>query len=133
MNYTSPPPKAAGIIKHSRGDSMKKFLFVVLAFAVLAGGCARNTGGPLVYKKFKDDHTLLIACRGNVKEGTIGVARFESAKRAALMNIYYFIRKDFGDSIDPRRDGSVKGVEFSGDAAVVHYVIKKKNIRSREK
>lgn len=111
---------------------MKKALFFIISLIIFAG-CGRNIGGPLVYKKFKDNNTLLIACSGSVKEGTMGAARFESAKRAALMNVYYFIREDFDESLEPRRDGEIDRVDFGGDAAVVHFILRKKNLKGRLK
>ncbi len=112
---------------------MKKILSVFILFLMAFSGCARNTGGPLVYKKFKDSNTFLIACSGGVKEGTVGAARFESAKRAALMNVYYFIKEAFDDTVVPGRDGIIDRVDFRGDIAVVHFILKKNNLKGRLK
>ena len=110
---------------------MKKILILSVLAAALFSGCQKRTEGPLIYKKFKGKDTFLIACSGNAKEGTRGIARFESAKRAALLNAYFFIRQTFDDSVRPETDSTVDRVERTGDTAIVHLIIRKWNLKRR--
>jgi len=109
---------------------MKKVLFLLALTGIFITGCLPRTEGPLIYKKFKDRNTFMIACSGSAMADAKGIARFESAKRAALMNVYYFVRETFHDSVSPERDGRVDRVEAAGDSAVVHYIIRKRDLKS---
>ncbi|PKL38098.1 MAG: hypothetical protein CVV44_13100 [Spirochaetae bacterium HGW-Spirochaetae-1] len=117
--------------KNKGGIVMKRLLIWITLFAVMAGGCARNERSALISKKFIDDNTYEIVCRGFPMAETEGIARFESAKRAALMNAYFYTRQTFNDTVFPDRDGDVNRVEVGNDYAVVYYVIKKRDLKKR--
>ncbi len=112
---------------------MKNFLFLIVLTMIFITGCLPRTEGPLIYKKFKDKNTFLIACSGTAMADAKGIARFETAKRAALMNVYYFVRETFHDSVSPERDGRIDRVEAAGDTAIVHYIIRKRDLKSHLK
>ena len=105
-------------------------LTIIITFCILiAGGCARNRGGVLVSQKFLNNHTYEIVCWGYATEGTKGVARMESAKRSALMNIYAYLSQTFEGPINVTRDGRVEKVEVEGDAVKVYYILRKRNLK----
>ena len=102
---------------------------IVTLCILIAGSCARNRGGVLVSQKFLDNHTYEIVCRGYAAEGTQGIARMESAKRSALMNIYAYLSQTFEGPINVSRDGRVEKVEVEGNAVKVYYILKKRNLK----
>lgn len=96
-----------------------------------SGGGKKTTDEVLIKKTFRDDDTWLIIVRGFPNKDLEGIARLESAKRAALLNAYYFARLNFDDTIAPDRDGTVVQWEVSRICAVVHYIIKKPGLKNR--
>ena len=61
----------------------------------------------LISEEFVSDDIYEVVCRGFPKQGLSGVQKDESARRAALLNAYYFVRARFDDTVQPDRDGSV--------------------------
>lgn len=113
---------------------MKKALFVATcALLVFALSCDRQTGERtvLVSKRFLDDNSCEIVCRGFPSHDENPIVREESARRAALLNIYYYARLLFNDTVSPEKDGSVEEVTAGEDAVVVRYVIRKDELKKR--
>ncbi|NLV69236.1 MAG: hypothetical protein GXY14_16345 [Spirochaetes bacterium] len=83
----------------------------------------------LISEEFVSDNTYEVVCRGFPKQGLDGFQKNESAKRAALLNAYYFVRARFDDSIQPDRDGTVVKYDVMDEFAIVQYRIKKSNLK----
>lgn len=95
----------------------------------MVGNAAVNEKEVLVSSGFEDDDTFVIICKGKAMSGLNDVAAKESAKRAALMNAYYFARKEFGDDFSPDKEGVLDSFEFKNDVGIIKYVIKKEGLR----
>lgn len=110
-------------------------LFVIVAILLLSIGCDEKSAEngikkePLVSQGFVDDDTYKVVCRGYPLEGSTGIQKTESSKRAALLGAYYYIQKVFNESVAPDRDGKAEKFEFMSDHVVVHYVVQKKGLR----
>lgn len=119
---------------------MKKFqvLFLIALFFMITG-CSSKPDGmvssvpSLIKEGFKSDTEYEIICRGFPKEGLEGIQKDESAKRAALLNAYYFARLKFDDSVVPDRDGKAERFVLNQDHAIVYYTIKKPDLKRRVK
>jgi nitrous oxide reductase accessory protein NosL len=112
---------------------MKRTVLILILVSIVLAGCGRNARGPLISQRFIDDDTFEIVCSGRAAEGTTGIAGAESAKRAALMNAYYYAGITFNDTVAPDRDGRIEKVMMGGNEAVVYYIIKKSNLKKRRK
>jgi hypothetical protein len=112
---------------------MKKYLVVLLLLLAFVINCEEESAERriVVSKEFIDSNTFEIVVNGYPKESLQGIARSASAKRAALLNAYIQIKKEFDDSVAPDRDGSVKKFEFGRDRATVYYTVKKRGLKSR--
>lgn len=117
---------------------MMKIGAALAVLAVLAAvvSCDRKGGmteparrEALVSKGFIDDNTYGIVCRGYPADGTAGVQKTESAKRAALLGAYYVAQEVFTGAVAPDRDGATKKIEYLEDHVVLHYVIAKRGLR----
>lgn len=117
---------------------MMKLRTALTVLAVLAAvvSCDRKGGmneqarrEALVSKGFIDDSTYGIVCRGYPAEGTSGVQKIESAKRAALLGAYYVAQEIFTGAVAPDRDGATRKIEYLEDHVVLHYVIVKRGLR----
>ena len=115
---------------------MKHALVFTLAAIALFTGCAAPVEvevaetNPLVSMDFKDNNTWIVVCRGFPLNDTNKTVKIESAKKAAVLNAYHFIRETFNDNVVPDRDGKVEKMDVVGDYAVVKYVVRKKGLRS---
>ncbi len=87
----------------------------------------------LISEDFISDDTYEIVCRGFPKQGLSGVQKEESAKRAALLNAYYFVQARFDNTVKPDTDGSVVRYEVQDDFVVVYYRLTKKNLKNKIK
>jgi len=87
----------------------------------------------LVQEGFISPNEYEIVCIGFPKEGLTGLQKDESAKRAAILNAYYYTGTRFDETIAPDKDGTVKKMEVTDTHAKVYYVITKSNLKSRLK
>ena len=113
---------------------MKKHIIIVILFLIPFLYCDSGKDDPnriVISKKFIDENNFEIICRGLPLEGSEGIEKEESAKRAALLNIYYFSKKIFKDSVSPEIDGSIEEVIYNKDDAIVRYIITKRNLKGR--
>ena len=114
-------------------------LFIVLTVVLLSVRCDEKgpgSGAPpiaLISQGFVDDNTYRVVCRGFPLEGSTGIQKSESSKRAALLGAYYYIKTVFNDSVAPDKDGKVEKFEYMSDHAVVHYVVHKKGLKNMVK
>ena len=83
----------------------------------------------LVKAEFTDDNTYRIVCKGYPMEGLSGVSAEKSSMEAAQMNAFYFIKKNFGNAVDPGINGDVEHYEMRDTYAIVHFVVKKKGLK----
>jgi hypothetical protein len=117
------------IFNKTQEDKMRKILFVFFMLPLFFISCYESDGNVLISKKFIDDNTYEIICKGLPKASLTGVARIESSKRAALLNAYFFTRNMFGNSVIPDKEGTAEDFNIKDDYAVVTYVIRKKNLK----
>ena len=114
-------------------------LFIILTIALLSVSCDEKgveSGAPketLISQGFVDDNTYKVVCRGFPLEGSTGIQKSESSKRAALLGAYYYIKTIFNDSVAPDKDGKAEKFEFISDYVVVHYVVHKKGLKKMMK
>ena len=87
----------------------------------------------LVKEGFISPNEYEIVCIGFPKEGTTGIQKDETAKRAAVLNAYYYTAARFDDTVAPDKDGEIKKMEVTDTHATVYYVISKSNLKSRLK
>jgi hypothetical protein len=87
----------------------------------------------LISEKFTSDTEYEIVCIGYPKEGLTGIQKEESAKRAALLNAYFFSKNRFDDTVSPDQDGNAEKFTMFEDHAELKYVIKKSNLKKRLK
>jgi hypothetical protein len=110
-------------------------LIIILTCVIISAGCdgpAVKSGvqrEALISKGFIDDNAYRVVCRGYPQEGLAGVQQAESAKRAALLSAYYFIKRDFTDAVRPDKDGSAEKFDLQEDHAVVYYMVRKKGLK----
>jgi len=113
-------------------------IIAALMLAVIAvWSCSDKNGrkGPafresLISKGFVDDNTYRVVCRGFPLAGAEDIQKVESAKRAAILNAYAFIKSEFGDRVAPDREGNVEKMDIRDEYVILHFVIKKKRLRS---
>jgi len=87
----------------------------------------------LVKEGFISPNEYEIVCIGFSKEGLTGTQKTESAKRAAILNAYYYIGTRFNETVIPDKDGMIKKMEVTDTHATVYYVVSKSNLKSRLK
>ena len=87
----------------------------------------------LVKEGFISNNEYEIVCIGFPKEGLQGIQKEESAKRAAILNAYYYAGTRFDDTVKPDVDGKVKKIVVSDEYATIYYIISKKNLKSKFK
>lgn len=87
----------------------------------------------LISERFISDTEYEIVCVGLPKEGLKGVQKEESAKRAALLNAYYFSKNRFDETVNPDHDGKAEKFTVYEDRAELKYIIKKSNLKNRLK
>jgi len=109
------------------------FLFLISLFFIFSCQDEPNVGSAynetLVSKKFIDNDTFKVVCKGFPLQGSEGIVMKESAKRAARLNAYYFIKQEFKDSVKPDADGEVEKIEYKDGHAVIYYLVKKKGLK----
>jgi hypothetical protein len=112
-----------------------KVILVMVTALFLSMGCDEKGAEngikkePLISQGFVDDDTYRVVCRGYPLEGSRGLQKVESSKRAALLGAYYYIKNAFGESVAPDKDGKAEKFEYMSDHAVVHYVVQKKGLK----
>ena len=126
---------------------MKASITALLVSVLLLSSCVKGTrqNAPmvgkseisiedcLIEKKFRDNNTFVIICKGYPKHSGEGLNRFQreaEMKRAALLNAYYFVKRTFNDRIKPDKYGRPEMFEIKDGYAIVHYVIKKFGLKS---
>lgn len=87
----------------------------------------------LISEGFISDTEYEIVCIGYPKEGLTGIQKEESAKRAALLNAYFFAKNRFDDTVSPDQDGKVVKYTAYDDRAELKYVVTKSNLKKRIK
>jgi len=87
----------------------------------------------LISEKFLNDTEYEIICLGFPKQGLSGVQKEESAKRAALLNAYFYSKNRFDETVNPDLDGRTVKLAMFDDHAELTYVIKKINLKKRLK
>ncbi len=85
----------------------------------------------LISAEFISKNEYKIVCYGYPKPELTGVARRASAERAARMNAHYFVRQRFDSSVNPGVHGRVEKIVTNNDYAIIHYIIKRKSLKSR--
>jgi len=112
---------------------------IIVTILFLSVGCDEKSAEngikkePLISQGFVDDDTYKVVCRGYPLEGSTGIQKTESSKRAALLGAYYYIKNAFNESVAPDRDGKAEKFEFMSDHVVVHYVVQKKGLKKMAK
>jgi hypothetical protein len=116
---------------------MRAISLLVISAMMLVLGCVKDGDGTdrtvLISKRFTSSTTYSLVCKGFPKDELTGPARMESAKRAALLNVYYYVQQIFNDTVAPDRDGRVEKYEAGDDYATVYYEIAKPGLRQRLK
>ena len=117
---------------------MKKIkLIAVICSLLIFSSCSADPGknvrsAPVLIKEgFISDTEYEIVCIGIPKDGLTGVQKEESAKRAALLNAYYYAKNRFDDTVHPDRDGKTEKMTMFDDHAELKYVISKSNLKKR--
>lgn len=115
---------------------MKKLLVASLLFIIASCNSSNDikvtSGTPaLIREGFIEKDKYEVLCYGFPQKGLTGIAKRQSSQRAAILNAYYYIKVKFNDSVLPDRDGRVIKMTDTDDYAIVHYVIKKRNLKSR--
>jgi hypothetical protein len=119
---------------------MKKIKLLPLFFAVLLS-CSSPPDmdmtvkalPALVKEGFINNNEYEIVCLGYPKEGLTGVQSEESARRAAILNAYYFANERFSESVSPDKDGRVEKVTMYNGYCEIIYIIKKDNLKNLKK
>lgn len=116
--------------------SLLLFLLPMLFITSCFGGDSGNkvqSVPSLISEGFISDTEYEIVCIGIPKEGLKGFQKEESAKRAALLNVYYFAKNRFDESVQPDVDGKIEKFTMLDDHAEMKYVIKKSGLKKRVK
>jgi hypothetical protein len=119
---------------------MKKIIMLLLTITVIlflscSGDDIKKVQNipTLVKEGFISANEYEIVCIGFPKEGLTGTQKDESAKRAAILNAYFYTGARFNNTVAPDKDGIVKKMEITDTHATVYYVISKSNLKSRLK
>ena len=110
-------------------------LFVMVFLSVMScdeGGGGAASGG-LVSRKFISSDEYRIVCRGYPLKDSRGLARIESARRAARLSAEYYAGRIFDSTVKPARDGEIIRYRDYEDFSVIYFVITKKRLRNRLK
>jgi len=114
-------------------------LFSFLIFLAVLLSCSSTTdqnvmGLPVLVKEgFISNNEYEIVCMGYPKEGLTGPQREESAKRAAILNAYYFSNERFGAFVSPDKDGRIANMTVRDEYCELRYIIKKDNLKNLKK
>ena len=119
---------------------MRKIQIILLIFlSIFFYSCSTNNGmnvksmPSLITEKFLNDTEYEIVCIGYPKDGLTGIQKEESAKRAALLNAYFYSKNRFDDTVNPDQDGRTQKLTMFEDYAEITYIIKKTNLKKRIK
>lgn len=119
---------------------MKNFKLTVLLIPLLVvTSCFVDKGinvqsiPNLVKEGFISDTEYEIVCLGLPKAGLHGVQKEESAKRAALLNAYYYSKNRFDNTVNPDQDGKIDKFVMFEDHGELRYIITKSNLKKRVK
>lgn len=119
---------------------MKKINLAIIVvsmfiFAACSGDAVKSVQSipNLISEKFISDTEYEIVCTGFPKEGLSGVQKEESAKRAALLNAYYFSKNRFDDTVRPDVDGKMVKFTMYDNYVEIKYIISKSNLKKRLK
>jgi hypothetical protein len=107
----------------------------MLIFAACSGDTVKSVQSVpnLISEKFISDTEYEIVCTGLPKEGLTGIQKEESAKRAAILNAYYFSNNRFDETVRPDVDGKVAKLTMHENYAEIKYIITKSNLKKRLK
>ena len=114
-------------------------LFTIILCLLTVASCSVDPGKnvksvpSLISEGFISDTEYEIVCIGMPKEGLKSVQKEESAKRAALLNAYFYSNSRFDDTVKPDVDGKVVKFTMLEDYAELNYVITKSNLKKRLK
>ena len=109
-------------------------IFLAVFFSCSTGTDMDVTSKPVLVKEgFISNNEYEIVCNGYPKEGLTGPQREESAKRAAILNAYYFSTERFGETVRPDQDGRIVKVTMYGEYCEIQYIIKKSNLKNLKK
>ncbi|MCL1834068.1 MAG: hypothetical protein FWG49_06150 [Leptospirales bacterium] len=118
-------------------NKIKLFPFFIFLAAILScstGPDMKVQSKPsLVKEGFISNNEYEIVCLGYPKEGLSGIQGEESAKRAALLNAYYFANDRFGELISPDRDGKTAKLTMHEGYCELIYIITKNNLKNLKK
>ena len=109
-------------------------IFLAVFFSCSTGTDMNVTSLPVLVKEgFIGNNEYEIVCNGYPKEGLTGPQREESAKRAAILNAYYFSNERFGEAVRPDQDGRIAKVTMYDGYCEIQYIIKKSNLKNLKK
>ncbi len=119
---------------------MKIFnLITIILSLLIITSCSVDQGNnvksvpSLISEGFISDTEYEIVVIGMPKEGLKSVQKEESAKRAALLNAYFYSNSRFDDTVKPDMDGKVVKMTMFDDHAELKYLITKSNLKKRLK
>ena len=118
---------------------MKKInIVMMLIFVLFIASCSSDNINvksipALIKEGFISDTEYEIVCMGLPKPGLTGFQKEESAKRAALLNAYFFTRNRFDDTVSPDKDGEIADFSMVDDHGELRYIIRKSNLKKRMK
>ena len=116
--------------------NIKSFILIVslLFIASCSGSKISVSSTPnLIIEGFISDTEYEIVCLGIPKSGLSGIQKEESAKRAALLNAYYYVKNRFDETVSPDMDGKISKFVMHDDHGELSYIIKKSNLKKRVK
>jgi hypothetical protein len=109
-------------------------LFLLLLIVSCSGGNMNVNSTPnLIKEGFISDTEYEIVCLGIPKTGLSGIQKEESAKRAALLSAYFYVKNRFDDSVIPDKDGKVSKFVMHDDHGELSYIVKKPGLKKRIK
>lgn len=114
-----------------------KLIIMVVSLLIIASCSSDNMNvksiPALIKEGFISDTEYEIVCLGFPKAGLTGFPKEESAKRAALLNAYYFTKNKFDDTVIPDKDGEIADFKMVDDHGELRYIITKSNLKKRVK
>jgi len=110
-------------------------MFLSILFIASCSGNNMNVGSTpnLIKEGFISNTEYEIICLGIPKSGLSGIRKEESAKRAALLNAYFYAKNRFDETVIPDRDGEIAEFKMLEDYGELRYIIKKSNLKKRVK
>ena len=105
----------------------------MLLIASCSGGMNVGSTPNLIKEGFISNTEYEIICLGIPKSGLSGIRKEESAKRAALLNAYFYTKNRFDETVIPDRDGEIAEFKMLEDYGELRYIIRKSNLKKRVK